>query len=232
MRGSTILIVVLVALLFTDSCQQQLDPHLYHRSCPQAQPIVFSIVDKSHHHDTRLAASLLRLEFHDCFIQGCDATVLGASWVVREKQLVPSKESTRGLEMIDEIKAALEVLCPPSVSCCADVVALALVARSSTTMSIDVRLSISMAAPVPTPNPDGFGKGVPHWVIYVGVATGLIIMYIGVDVTFRYLEKSARKRGDHAAAKGYEQKRKAWEFMYHASLAACRATPYVVKCFE
>ena len=47
----------------------KLDPHFYDRSCPQAQQIVASIVGKAHYQDPRMAASLLRLHFHDCFVK-------------------------------------------------------------------------------------------------------------------------------------------------------------------
>ncbi|CAD6260892.1 unnamed protein product [Miscanthus lutarioriparius] len=44
-----------------------LQPHFYDHACPQMQAIVGSIVAKSHAEDPRMAASLLRLHFHDCF---------------------------------------------------------------------------------------------------------------------------------------------------------------------
>jgi peroxidase len=47
----------------------KLDPHFYDHSCPQAQLIVASIVGKAHYQDPRMAASLLRLHFHDCFVK-------------------------------------------------------------------------------------------------------------------------------------------------------------------
>jgi peroxidase len=47
----------------------KLDPHFYDHSCPQAQQIVASIVGKAHYQDPRMAASLLRLHFHDCFVK-------------------------------------------------------------------------------------------------------------------------------------------------------------------
>jgi peroxidase len=48
---------------------KKLDPHFYDQSCPHAQHIVASIVGKAHHQDPRMAASLLRLHFHDCFVK-------------------------------------------------------------------------------------------------------------------------------------------------------------------
>ncbi|CAN4116775.1 unnamed protein product [Withania somnifera] len=73
-----------------------------------------------------MAASLLRLHFHDCFAKGCDASLLLDSTgnIISEKLSNSNKDSARGFEVIDEIKAALEKECPETVSC-ADVLALA-----------------------------------------------------------------------------------------------------------
>ncbi|EMS60222.1 Peroxidase 72 [Triticum urartu] len=140
-RGAMVAAVALVALLlfpatfaFPPAGQQQLDPHFYDHSCPQAQQIVASIVGKAHAQDPRMAASLLRLHFHDCFVKGCDASILldSSASVVSEKRSNPNKDSARGFEVVDEIKAALEAACPRTVSC-ADVLALA--ARDSTVMT-------------------------------------------------------------------------------------------------
>lgn len=46
-------------------------PQFYDHSCPQAQEIVKSIVAKAVAKETRMAASLLRLHFHDCFVKVC-----------------------------------------------------------------------------------------------------------------------------------------------------------------
>lgn len=59
-------------------------------------------------------------------MQGCDASVLldDADGIVSEKNAVPNKNSLRGFEVIDFIKALLEEACPLTVSC-ADILAIA-----------------------------------------------------------------------------------------------------------
>ena len=76
-----LLVPLVVALLFSFSSSLamasgggpvqpgKLDPHFYDESCPHAQHIVASIVGKAHYQDPRMAASLLRLHFHDCFVK-------------------------------------------------------------------------------------------------------------------------------------------------------------------
>ncbi|KAF5203998.1 Peroxidase [Thalictrum thalictroides] len=109
-------------------------PEFYQYSCPQANDIVMSVLQKAIANEPRMAASLLRLHFHDCFSQGCDASVLldDTTTIRSEKQSGPNKNSLRGFDVIDEIKAKLEEACPEVVSC-ADILALA--ARGSTVLS-------------------------------------------------------------------------------------------------
>ncbi|XP_055834721.1 peroxidase 9-like [Solanum dulcamara] len=109
-------------------------PELYQFSCPQANEIVMSVLEEAIAKDPRMAASFLRLHFHDCFVQGCDASILldKSSAFKSEKDAGPNKNSVRGFEVIDEIKAKLEHVCPHTVSC-ADILALA--ARDSVVLS-------------------------------------------------------------------------------------------------
>ncbi|XP_022718097.1 peroxidase 20 [Durio zibethinus] len=98
----------------------------YKETCPLAEEIVSRNVEVAVLKNPRMAAFLLRLHFHDCFVMGCDASVLLDNYgdIVSEKQAVPNLNSLRGFEVIDEIKYILEKACPLTVSC-ADVLAMA-----------------------------------------------------------------------------------------------------------
>ncbi|CAA0364892.1 putative peroxidase [Arabidopsis thaliana] len=114
--------------------KRNLFPDFYRSSCPRAEEIVRSVVAKAFERETRMAASLMRLHFHDCFVQGCDGSLLldTSGSIVTEKNSNPNSRSARGFEVVDEIKAALENECPNTVSC-AD--ALTLAARDSSVLT-------------------------------------------------------------------------------------------------
>jgi len=41
---------------------------IYRHTCPEAEAIIFYWVEQAVAEDSRMAASLLRLHFHDCFV--------------------------------------------------------------------------------------------------------------------------------------------------------------------
>lgn len=102
----------------------------YAKRCPKALDTIKSAVKSAVAKEARMGASLLRLHFHDCFVNGCDASILldDTANFTGEKTAFPNVNSTRGFDVIDTIKSKVEKLCPGVVSC-ADI--LAVVARDS-----------------------------------------------------------------------------------------------------
>ncbi|KAI9127158.1 hypothetical protein K1719_001717 [Acacia pycnantha] len=103
-----------------------LSPFYYLLSCPSAVLTIKAVVAAAVLQEHRMGASLLRLHFHDCFVQGCDASVLldDTSNFIGEKNADTNINSARGFEVIDQIKSILEFTCPGVVSC-ADILAVA-----------------------------------------------------------------------------------------------------------
>ncbi|OVA03712.1 Plant peroxidase [Macleaya cordata] len=104
----------------------QLSPTFYSTTCPNLQTIVRSAMTQAISSDSRIAASILRLHFHDCFVNGCDASILldDTSTFTGEKNAGPNRNSARGYEVIDTIKSQVEANCSGVVSC-ADILTLA-----------------------------------------------------------------------------------------------------------
>ncbi|VAI53512.1 unnamed protein product [Triticum turgidum subsp. durum] len=117
---------LLALFLLSSSAYGQLSPSFYAKTCPTLELIVRSTVTKAVLVERRMGASLLRLHFHDCFVQGCDGSILldDKGSFVGEKSALPNVNSVRGFEVIDEIKKNVELVCPGVVSC-ADIIALA-----------------------------------------------------------------------------------------------------------
>ncbi|XP_078154177.1 peroxidase N-like [Carex rostrata] len=105
------------------TARSQLSSDFYAQSCPNAFSIVRCHVLSAIKNETRMAASLLRLHFHDCFVNGCDGSILldGSDG---EKFAFPNVNSVRGFDVVDSIKTALENECKGTVSC-ADILTIA-----------------------------------------------------------------------------------------------------------
>ncbi|WCJ23584.1 Peroxidase superfamily protein [Euphorbia peplus] len=117
-------VIVVLGSLMRCSNGAGLSDDFYKKSCPQVEQIVRNITWNRAATNTVLAAKLLRMHFHDCFVMGCDGSILlDDESGETEKDTIPNG-SLSGYDVIDDIKDELERVCPGVVSC-ADILALA-----------------------------------------------------------------------------------------------------------
>ncbi|KAH0996774.1 hypothetical protein GBA52_020638 [Prunus armeniaca] len=115
----------LVFLTFASQCSGALEVGFYRGKCGRfvdVEGIVAGVVKTKFFRDRTIAAALIRLQFHDCFVNGCDASILldGSA----SEKTAPPNLSVRGFDIIDTAKTAVESVCRGVVSC-ADIIAIA-----------------------------------------------------------------------------------------------------------
>ncbi|XP_042416737.1 peroxidase P7-like [Zingiber officinale] len=121
------LAVCLLALLAgCSTVAGQLSSTFYKKKCSNLESIVLSAMTQAVNNEPRMGASILRLFFHDCFVNGCDGSILldDNTTFTGEKNAGPNANSVRGYDVVDTIKANVEAACNATVSC-ADILALA-----------------------------------------------------------------------------------------------------------
>ncbi|KAJ9670149.1 hypothetical protein PVL29_026603 [Vitis rotundifolia] len=120
------LLVLLCILHIATATAAHLRPGFYSESCPEAELIVREVMKKAMIKEPRSGASVMRLQFHDCFVNGCDASLLldDTPNMLGEKLALSNINSLRSFEVIDQVKEALENSCPETVSC-ADIIIMA-----------------------------------------------------------------------------------------------------------
>ncbi|XP_021826207.1 peroxidase 43 isoform X2 [Prunus avium] len=112
-----------MVLAMAQEVEGQLMVGFYGETCPQAESIVLNVVREAILSDTNMAPVLLRLHFHDCFVEGCDGSILIENGPSGERHAF-GHQGVGGFEVIEKAKAELEAACQGVVSC-ADIVALA-----------------------------------------------------------------------------------------------------------
>ncbi|KAJ3676487.1 hypothetical protein LUZ60_003899 [Juncus effusus] len=124
--STTMSFFTLVFVLFLGGTNAQLSANFYSYSCPNLFSTVKPVLQSAISNEKRMGASILRLFFHDCFVNGCDGSLLldDTANFTGEKNANPNKNSVRGFEVIDNIKTAVEKSCPGVVSC-SDILAIA-----------------------------------------------------------------------------------------------------------
>ncbi|KAK6930287.1 hem peroxidase, partial [Dillenia turbinata] len=132
--ATLVLVTTFLATFQSGAEGEGLSYDFYAKSCPPLEDIVRATLQNIFLTDPTTPAALLRLMFHDCQVQGCDASILldqGSG------NLAPEMASSRNSaiqkrEAINAIKTMTETACPGQVSC-ADIVILA--AREAVSMS-------------------------------------------------------------------------------------------------
>nr|ACG42971.1 peroxidase 73 precursor [Zea mays] len=142
--------VALVAAITLPSAEAKLSPDYYRSTCPDVEAIVQAVVAKKVNETFVTVPATLRLFFHDCFVEGCDASVIIASRDNDAEKDAPDNVSLAGdgFDTVVRAKAEVEKKCPGVVSC-ADILAIA--ARDVVTMSSG-----------------------PHWTVQLGRLDGLV----------------------------------------------------------
>ncbi|PIA62001.1 hypothetical protein AQUCO_00200175v1, partial [Aquilegia coerulea] len=105
----------------------QLSVGFYASTCPSVFDTVRSATRSAINREARMGASLIRLFFHDCFVNGCDGGILlvDTTEVPGEQSTLHNANSVRGFEVIDNIKTQVDRACGGSVVSCADILAIA-----------------------------------------------------------------------------------------------------------
>ncbi|KAL3753469.1 hypothetical protein ACJRO7_000814 [Eucalyptus globulus] len=109
-----LLLFLATSAFSTRPYKEGLTPHFYDYACPQALPAIKHVVEAAVQQERRMGASLLRLHFHDCFVNGCDASILldPSPTIDSEKLAFPNNNS-------------VDKACGYSLVSCADILAIA-----------------------------------------------------------------------------------------------------------
>lgn len=122
------LIVTAQLVLAQQQQQQLLSVDYYKSSCPQVENIISKVMERKQRDNPTTAAGTLRLFFHDCFVEGCDASVLissiGAGHKAERDADINLSLPGDGFDAVTRAKTAVEAQCPGVVSC-ADILAIA-----------------------------------------------------------------------------------------------------------
>uniref|UniRef100_A0A7N0UWK8 Peroxidase n=1 Tax=Kalanchoe fedtschenkoi TaxID=63787 RepID=A0A7N0UWK8_KALFE len=122
---------LLIALITSSAVlplsRSQLSESYYQTTCPKFEQIVADVVTNKQISTPTTAAGALRLIVHDCFVEGCDASILISSnafnTAERDAEINLALPGD-AFDVVVRAKTAIELECPGVVSC-ADIVALA-----------------------------------------------------------------------------------------------------------
>nr|AZL41267.1 peroxidase 60 [Datisca glomerata] len=115
---------VIIVLSLMGPCYGALQVGFYKGKCgfKDVESIVRNEVNAKLAKDSSNVPALLRLQFQDCFVTGCDASILLNG--ISSEKTAPQNLGVRGYDVIDAAKATIEKECPGLVSC-ADIISMA-----------------------------------------------------------------------------------------------------------
>ncbi|KAG0611104.1 hypothetical protein M758_7G115900 [Ceratodon purpureus] len=122
LTATLVVVVLAMCVSRTEAQSSGLAFDFYRTSCPEAEDTILRVMHQESQKDPAIRADILRLHFHDCFVRGCDASVLLKG--KGTERVAPPNFRLEAFSVIDMIKEALEDACPETVSC-ADVLAFA-----------------------------------------------------------------------------------------------------------
>lgn len=133
--SSTVLFIIGLILITLSSnlCHgAYIYPGFYKGKCGKfnVEEIIYKVVKTHFDADQDTVSDLIRLQFHDCFVKGCDGSVLlDGKYTEKTAEI---NVGLGGFKVVDAAKEAVEKACPGVVSC-SDVLTIA--ARSAVFMA-------------------------------------------------------------------------------------------------
>ncbi|XP_057514678.1 peroxidase 41-like [Actinidia eriantha] len=121
------LLLLLASLSSLPDSAAHLTLDYYAKTCPKFDQIMQETTTSKQMSNPTTAAAALRVFFHDCMVDGCDASVLVASTPLSKAERDSDlNEALAGdaFDVVTRAKNALELACPGVVSC-ADILAVA-----------------------------------------------------------------------------------------------------------
>ncbi|CAD6238754.1 unnamed protein product [Miscanthus lutarioriparius] len=111
------LVAVQAAVLLAQA--SELEVGYYSKKCKGVEIVVKWHVIRALKANRRTGAALVRLLFHDCFVRGCDGSVLldASSDNPHPEKEAPVNIGLAAFDLLEEIKAAVQKRCPGVVSC-------------------------------------------------------------------------------------------------------------------
>ncbi|KAL6641484.1 hypothetical protein ACP70R_019665 [Stipagrostis hirtigluma subsp. patula] len=114
---TTVLVVALAVLALAGGGHAQLQYGFYTGKCngSDVEAVVRGVVAARFARENPIVAHLLRMQFHECAVNGCDGGLLidGPG----TEKTAPPNLSVKGYDLIAAVKAELERRCPGVVSC-------------------------------------------------------------------------------------------------------------------